>query len=930
MNYSMMFLCACCQLLALYAGAQRPEHIHNPVLPGVADAGVMKFNGEYYIGGVFTNGGFYVSDDLVNWKGPVHVFSMNNGWTEGASAGDNQIHANDMRYINGVFHLYWSVNYWGQDRNVVHIGHAVSDSVLGPYNEPVKDTWLDNRIDPMLFTDDDGRHYLYMVKFTDGNTIWARPMKDPYTFAGPPVYQFASLPNTWETTDNRVAEGPWVIKYRNRYYMMYNANHTSTAWGNYMLGVAEADSPMGFGHGGKYPGPVVFSNQSGLEDRFADLLKYNTNPYFQYTTARPAENWHQSGFDASGWQQGKPGFGSGVIKGSTVRNVRTMWNEPEIWARKVFSLNSQLPSNLLLRVYHNGDTRIYLNGQPVYERSGRQYTTLNIDARQLLKNGENILAIQSSRGRQNFLDISLFDMKNERGDDILYSPGQPNILRGPNGFEWWLVYMANKNADRRGQYIDRVHFFNRKLVVDGITSEHTPGYHPAPAMPDFRDLFNGADSLTAAVTSTVKRTDVDFLQKWRTSGGDWQQRHGQLTQTATGTAQALIKSTPASNYLFETGVQPNKAKAGIIAAWKDESDWLKIWLDPQRKAWGYRLNQKGKQTTAYHPLPQDFNFDRYHTLTVFRNAASFEVKIDHLPAPGMPVIRTALNGKHIPGLYTEGAGAAFDGVLYTIGWDEFDNMISGWGTPASISGNGLTLNAGNRVFKGDLLDSYEIGTQVTQTATGNAGIYAVYIDDENYLQAQFDNKTQKLAITGKKDGTPLSTEAISLETASSYYVDMKYSDFFERHFSFDHPVYINSISLNKTPYQQPDTLIERIHEKMNIFYQSGEKWHPLPAFRRDTTGHPGFDKIVFNPVKAEGLKFVNKAPGERMIYVNKIQVNETCRESYHLRAVKTASEVIFFVDGREVKRYPASFPASRVGLCGNGTFNGITYFHIPQ
>jgi GH43 family beta-xylosidase len=74
-------------------------------------------------------------------------------------------------------------------------------------------------------------------------------MKNPAEFAGEPVCQFASLPDTWETMDNRVAEGPWVMKYRGRYYMMYNANHTSTEWGNYQLGVAEADSPLGFQNG---------------------------------------------------------------------------------------------------------------------------------------------------------------------------------------------------------------------------------------------------------------------------------------------------------------------------------------------------------------------------------------------------------------------------------------------------------------------------------------------------------------------------------------------------------------------------------------------------------------------------------------------------------------------------------------------------------
>lgn len=35
-------------------------------------------------------------------------------------------------------------------------------------------------------------------------------------------------------------------------------------------------------------------------------------------------------------------------------------------------------------------------------------------------------------------------MRSETADDILMTPGQPNILRGPNGFEWWLIYMANK------------------------------------------------------------------------------------------------------------------------------------------------------------------------------------------------------------------------------------------------------------------------------------------------------------------------------------------------------------------------------------------------------------------------------------------------------------------------------------------------------
>jgi GH43 family beta-xylosidase len=399
-------------------------NIDNPVLPRVADAGVMKYNGRYYIGGVFTNGDFYISKDLAHWEGPFHAVDMNNDWATPYQIGNEQIHANDLHYINGVFHLYWSVNYWGKERNVVHIAHAVAGNPLGPYHEPDKSQWLDNRIDAHLFTDDDGKHYFYMVKFTDGNTIWARPMKDPATFDGEAQYIFAAQPNSWETLDNRVAEGPWVIKYRDRYYMMYNTNHTSTRWGNYALGVAEAASPLGFNHGNKYPHPVVKSNQIDLEENFIDLL--------------------------------------------SVQNQDTL--------HKTFMFDKAKNGNLSLRIRHWGVAKVRLNGTLVYENERANYRHVDLRPfKNLLKEGENSLTIETGQGRRpGFINVALFDMKGQTADDILYTPGQPNILRGPNGFEWWLIYMANKNAEPRGQYINRVHFLGRKLTVDGVTAGNTP------------------------------------------------------------------------------------------------------------------------------------------------------------------------------------------------------------------------------------------------------------------------------------------------------------------------------------------------------------------------------------------------------------------------------------------------------------------------
>lgn len=916
--------------------SQKPLHIHNPVLPGVADAGVIRFNGEYYMGGVFTNGSFYTSKDLVHWEGPVHVFSMDNDWTEGPSADDSQIHANDINYINGVFHQYWSVNYWGKDQHVVHIGHATAPDVLGPYQEPVRDTWLDNRIDPHLFVDDDGQPYLYMVKFTDGNTIWARPMKDPWTFSAGPTYLFASLPNTWETLDNRVAEGPWVFKYRNSYYLMYNTNHTSTRWGNYILGVAEAKAPMGFNHGNKYPHPVVQSNQLELEDTFVDLLEYAASEpgTFRYITKQPDKDWNQVHFDASSWQKGKAGFGSEVIEKSTARHVETAWTTPHIWLRKSFVIDKANTGNLMLRIHHDGETTVFLNGQLVYEHTDREYTTWNFDekATALLRDGENVLAVHSTEGdRSHFLDVSLFDMKDQQGDDILYSPGQPNILRGPNGFEWWLIYMANKNREKRGQYINRVLFFDKKLTVDGITSSNTPGYHPVPALPTFGDVFDDADTSR-------------WQSRWDVRNGSWSLKNKELVQTSNPNAQALVKAAHAAHYLFEAGVKigdPVTAKAGVYAWWKDNNHWLKVVLDPQERKWTYIVKKGGEPETFSFPLPADFDYQAYHTLSVYKNAEQFTIKIDDLPAPENPVIKvTGFSGKGIPGLYTEGANTAFDGVLYTVGWDEFDEHITGW-EPATQNSAWLVSEKGisqtkasgeHAAFKGDMLDEYEVSLQVTaEESKGSAGIYSVYVDEHNDLKAVFDFKNQKFIISGKRNGKPMETKTISLEKSQSYYADMKYTDFIEKHFSFDTPTYINGLRLNKTPHLQPDTLIEDMHQKVNIFYKQEGNWHPLTTYQQAASSHPGFDEITFEPVRADGLKFVNKRADDHHFYIYKIRVNELFKESYHLRVVKLKDEVIFWVDGKEVFQVKNDFPASRVGLLTQDTkagFNGITLFHL--
>lgn len=924
-------------LLALLSfvkiGSLFSQNIPNPVLPNVADAGVIKYNGKYYIGGVYTDGSYYVSDDLVKWTGPVKVLDMNNEWTAGTGAGNDQIHANDMLYLNGRFHLYWSVNYWGKDKHIVHIAHAESDNILGPYIEPDKSTWMDNRIDPNVFKDDDGKLYMYMVRFTDGNTIWGRPMKNPSTFGGAPVYQFASLPQTWETMDNRVAEGPWVIKYRNRYYMMYNANHTATEWGNYQLGVAEADSPLSFNNGTKYPYPLLLSNQTKLEEEYVDLLRFgNTyDPIFAYTTTLPLGDWKSISYNHSLWKRGKGGFASENTEGSTVQKQGTLWSEKEIYLRKTFKASKSDIGNLALRATHDGDTKIYLNNKLIYDKQGADYCIINLSDKEksALKEGDNCLTVESKAGKHNYADVSLFDLKNDTADDILFSPGQPNILRGPNGFEWWLIYMANKNKECRSQYVNRIHFFNKTMHSDGITSTNTKGYFPEPTKPTYGDTFDD-DKLSK--------------NKWTFSDKQWTINNGEFISKGEASQMALLeKSFEATDYYFEAGVNTTH-QAGIIAWWKDKNNWLKIGIDSSDKCWYYQTNDNGTINTKSYLLPVDFKFGVYHTITIERNSEVFSIRIDEIPAPELPTLKTSISEKGVTGLYSERGEASFDGLIYTIGWDEFDTGIGSWKDSQSgeksvgkytVSENGLeVLDHKFQAFKGDLLSQYEFSLQVTNPSDrGNAGIYPVFVDKDNYIKVVLDYDSKKLVVVSVIKGKIVSQKDYSLDEWKTQYADIKYTDFIEKGYSFATPTWINAIQLNRQASNDGNLFVDNMFDKVSAEYLNNGKWHSFSNTQTRIAKHPAYNEMSFDPIHAEALRFINKGASDTNSYLYKIRVNEQFKDSYNLRCVRLKDSLLIYVDGKEICRLKASTTSAQVGIFADGctpVYNGIMRYHIPE
>ncbi|MBQ6652241.1 MAG: family 43 glycosylhydrolase, partial [Prevotella sp.] len=572
-------------------GKTTAQTYQNPVLRGVADAGVIRYGGKYYMGGVATMGDFFISNDLTHWDQRKHVYDFLTDYNKGTGAGNNQVHSDDIIYSGGLFHLLFSANYWGKDRHIVHIVHATSPHIEGPYTEVRDDQWMENRIDPQVFCDEDGRLYLYMVKFTDGNTIWARPMNPDFSFAGEARQLFSSQPGTWETMDNRVAEGPFVIKYHGRYYMMYNANHTAAEYGNYRLGVCEADSPMGFNPGGKYSWPVVSPQTERLENTFTDLMRY-----------------------------GGKGYNTIDLNADTIR----------------FTIDGErYPTDLRLKFAQRGGVNISLNGHAIETnpRSDYRLTTIPAD---WVHAGVNEFTIGKEKGR--LVALALYDTSGQpcpfTDGPLLLTPGQPNIVRGPNGWQWWLSYMANEGF-RRDQYIDRIHFVNDQLTVDGISGHNTPA-RQAPARPQYEgtsiDSIPEADCYLLEATARSSEhapTEVWRIEKNHTLLNVWkdhvkvidnQPAPANLWQLIRQTAQhyhidylsfnegwdefadhfsgwqgltadrrglslpagTWTKGSAAGNYEFSVCFDnrtPDRGKYGVYAAYQDEKNFVKITID---------------------------------------------------------------------------------------------------------------------------------------------------------------------------------------------------------------------------------------------------------------------------------------------------------------------------------------------------------------
>jgi len=242
-----------------------------------ADPSAHVFNGKIYIypshdieSGVAEND----NGDHFNMQ-DYHVFSMDS--IDGKITDHGEIlHVKDIPWAgrqlwdcdaackDGKYYIYFSL----KDKNdVFHIGVAISDKPEGPFTAqdgPIKGSYS---IDPCVFRDDDGSHYMYFGGLWGGQlqryrnnkaiecgcepaddepALCARVVRISDTmldFAEEPhdlaILNENGRPLTAGDHDRRFFEASWMHKYNGKYYFSYSTGDT------HFLCYAVGDTPYG-------------------------------------------------------------------------------------------------------------------------------------------------------------------------------------------------------------------------------------------------------------------------------------------------------------------------------------------------------------------------------------------------------------------------------------------------------------------------------------------------------------------------------------------------------------------------------------------------------------------------------------------------------------------------------------------------------------
>ncbi|MDR6881321.1 Ig-like domain-containing protein [Bacillus sp. 3255] len=787
------------------------------------DGTIEKYNGYYYAMGTGTLGHVYRSKDMIHWESPYRLISNDPSTMPPTvnPADYNELGASDLFFHNGV--MFYTYN----GTSLIY-GDPSTMNTVPDFRNALWDKKFDDGIDPQLFVAHNG-DLIFLRKVNpdevDPNTGKAKPgnagawvwnVQSFFNEKGHPgrskaIETVHTQKGQWANVNFVNFEGPELFYHNGQYYMLYVGNQMFPETGLYETGVAQADSYDKITNETKYPGKLLARNMEGLLLKYKVILptaEHGGQPY-QYTFNAPQAGWNHIGSDTKGWVSGEGGFGwpdtrTGKIP-TIYNNGKTapseIWahpnGQPSMWAKRSFHLDA-VPETTALRYRLEGYGKLYVNGKEFFAFNGQQraYKMVEVPA-ELLQAGENVIAVEISKDGGdplNFyhLDFGLYDTNGHPVEPDIIGPSQPNIIKGPNGFETWATYKAFWNSDN-GQGKDRVYFWDQEMVVDGPTSYDSEGIHPDAWTPTFQDRFDSEASLQHYdIPGAGVRIDNEAL--YFNNPGD--------------SKQVLLNGYEAENVFVEANLRfddkdfGDEGQAGIVVWHQDEHHYVNVLVDRDDRKLVVQSRIDGVSESSVIDLPSTFAFldddprakdfaEQYHTLRVYKNGAKLFAELDHYTLnDDRPVFEhESMAAPGRIGLISSKAKVRMDNVTVTTGWSEYGTYMNGWDQAWSVTEKGLqSPEAGEALtVKGDRMLGHEFSVNVNTGSLpdkGKAGVILAYVDDRNYVTASTNYATNEFELRKVVDGQE-EMMAVAPTARDTIYGHSNYAENGQREYVYD-------------------------------------------------------------------------------------------------------------------------------------------------
>lgn len=147
----------------------------------------------------------------------------------------------------------------------------------------------------------------------------------------------------------------------------------------------------------------------------------------KYTENPPAEGWQNISFNDAKWKTGKAPFTNDKARSGT------LWNSKDVWMRRTFTFKKTDYDKLYLKIEHDDNTEVYLNGEMIYSYTGwlNKFKYIQIDDAviQKLKKGSNVLAIHvANTAGGSYLDAEIVKEPVIKHDVGVINAVQKNVL----------------------------------------------------------------------------------------------------------------------------------------------------------------------------------------------------------------------------------------------------------------------------------------------------------------------------------------------------------------------------------------------------------------------------------------------------------------------------------------------------------------------